>query len=205
MSQFDEKAATWDDDPRKVKMAQNIAQSIIQAIPLNSRMSAMELGCGTGLVTTHIAEKVKSVTAVDASTGMLGVLKQKIQALSIENITPIQADLTAQQPFDESFDFIYSCLTFHHIKEYQTLLEYFYTILNPGGMIAIADLDDEDGSFHSEGTHFEFTGFDRKTMKTTLSNIGFGNIQDATAFIIPRERGGIVREYPVFLITGRKN
>ena len=147
MSQFDEKAATWDDDPKKVEMAHSIAESIMQTVPLNNRMSAMEVGCGTGLVTTQIARKVKSVTAVDTSTGMLGVLRQKIKTLSIDNITTMQADLTAQRPFDESFDFIYSSLTLHHIRDYQSLLKYLYDILNPGGMIAIADLDDEDGSW----------------------------------------------------------
>jgi cyclopropane fatty-acyl-phospholipid synthase-like methyltransferase len=50
MSDFDARAATWDDDPAKGERAQAIADAIVRTAPLSDAMRAMEYGCGTGLL-----------------------------------------------------------------------------------------------------------------------------------------------------------
>jgi len=47
---FDKKAKTWDEDPQIVLRAQKVATHIRKGVPLNSDMSALEYGCGTGLL-----------------------------------------------------------------------------------------------------------------------------------------------------------
>lgn len=204
MSQFDDKAATWDQDPRRIKMAKEIAEAMARKVKLNTQMSAMEFGCGTGLVTMYLADKVKSITAVDNSAGMLAVLEQKIKAQLVHNVEIKHVDLTIEQTLGRSFDLIYSVLALHHIKDCQSLLAYFKTILNPGGIIAIADLDDEDGTFHLDGSHVDYTSFGANIVKSVLSNTGFEKITYTTVFKIPKPRENGIRDYPVFLITGQK-
>ena len=50
MTNFDERAKDWDSDPKKVERARAVAEAIRSAIPLTPNMSALEYGCGTGLV-----------------------------------------------------------------------------------------------------------------------------------------------------------
>ena len=197
---FDAKAALWDEDPRRVQMARAIAEAIAGAVPLKTTMQALEVGCGTGLVTTCLAPKLGSVIAVDTSAGMLDVLQAKIQALSISNIVPMRADLTGPHSIEGQFDLIFSSMTFHHIGDYNAILRMLHSLLKLGGWIAIADLDAEDGSFHDPQTHIEHRGFNRAEFKVALQTLGFTALGDCTAFVIPKNN----RCYPVFLITGQK-
>ncbi|NLE65316.1 MAG: 2-amino-4-hydroxy-6-hydroxymethyldihydropteridine diphosphokinase, partial [Elusimicrobia bacterium] len=48
---FDERAASWDEDPRWVRTAREIADALFREIPLSGQETAVDLGCGTGLLT----------------------------------------------------------------------------------------------------------------------------------------------------------
>jgi len=53
-------------------------------------------------------------------------------------------------------------MALHHIESTQALVQVFSDHLKPGGMVALADLDKEDGSFHPEGSEGIFhRGFER--------------------------------------------
>ena len=204
MNMFDEKAVDWDDDPMKVKISHDFVAALTDAVKLDKGMRVLEFGCGTGIVAMELAGKVGSIAAVDTSAGMLGVLRKKIDASGVGNIEAMGADLLTEKPFKGGFDVIYSSMVLHHVADYEKVLAYFYEILNPGGVVAIADLDDEDGSFHSEKSAHVHPGFDRAGFKGSLTRTGFSELQDRTAFHIERQKEEGVRQYPVFLITARK-
>jgi cyclopropane fatty-acyl-phospholipid synthase-like methyltransferase len=48
---FNQEAANWDRVPGRVKVAQDIAHSMIQEITLTPDMDVLDFGCGTGLLT----------------------------------------------------------------------------------------------------------------------------------------------------------
>ena len=77
----------------------------------------------------------------------------------------------------------------------------FHQHLKDGGIIALADLDTEDGSFHAVGTEGIFHhGFDRDKLRTIVQAAGFDRVEFSTAHIIEGE----TKDYPVFLVTARK-
>ena len=90
-------------------------------------------------------------------------------------------------------------MTLHHVEDTQRLFAEFFRLMNPGGWLAIADLDSEDGSFHPDTTGVMHYGFDRAHIQRQLETCGFSNIAASTAAILSR-----ARDYPVFLITARK-
>lgn len=57
---FDEKSKTWDEDPKKVRRAQKIANEIQERIPLSKAMSALEYGCGIGFISFEL-QPLKSI------------------------------------------------------------------------------------------------------------------------------------------------
>ena len=70
-----------------------------------------------------------------------------------------------------------------------------------GGEIAIADLEAEDGTFHTEMTDdIKHKGFEKSHFKNLLKNAGFTDIEVKTAFSISRDE----KLFPVFLAYGKK-
>jgi len=64
---FSQAAATWDENPGRVKLARDIADSMIKNLTITSDMNVMDFGCGTGLLTVQLQPLVRSITGVDSS------------------------------------------------------------------------------------------------------------------------------------------
>jgi len=65
-------------------------------------------------------------------------------------------------------------MTLHHIPDTAKILASFYSLLQPGGVLCICDLDKEDGSFHSHEDAFDgHNGFDRKELGKELEKSRF--------------------------------
>ncbi len=201
---FDEKAKQWDENPRIVDRARHVADGIRARVPLNAAMTAFEYGCGTGLVSFHFQPDVGHITLADTSSGMLDVVKQKIQAANVTNMTPIQLDLLRDPLPDARFDLIYTSNTLHHVPDVDAVLQKFHTLLKPGGWLCIADLDKEDGSFHGadfQGHH----GFNRDALQQQLRAMGLADISVSTCFTMQREHDdGTTRDFTIFLMMGKK-
>src|SRR5690349_11117165 len=115
MTNFDERAKDWDSDPGKVERARVVADSIRRAIPLSTKMKALEYGCGTGLLSFALQSDLGQITLADTSPGMLDVLKKKIADAGVMNMHPVRLDLTSDPLPSERYDLIYSLMVLHHI------------------------------------------------------------------------------------------
>ena len=81
----------------------------------------------------------------------------------------------------------------------------FYRMLRPGGVLVVADLDAEDGSFHGHGLSAAHSGFDRDRMRAMLEGAGFRETRAVTAATVEKpDARGVVRTYTVFLMTAKK-
>lgn len=202
---FDQAAAGWDQKQRRVELAARIAAAISGTLPLNQTMTALEYGCGTGLVGLALAPQLASLMAVDTSAGMLEVLTRKIADEKIANVTPLRLDLL-REPLTDSFDLIFCAMVLHHIRETDTILARFAGLLRDGGYLAVADLWAEDGSFHDPGADgVMHHGFDPVDLAARLGGLGMQEVRfrEVHSIVKPREAGE-TRSYPVFLLTGRK-
>lgn len=195
---FELKADSYDKDANRVSNVDNIANSILGSIPFNKNMHIMDFGSGTGLLLERVAPFVKKITAVDVSEAMCKQLNEKIKNLDCE-VEILKLDLTKTK-LDMKFDGIISSMTMHHIKDTQAMFNDFCRMLNDNGLIAISDLDTEDGSFHTEDTGVFHFGFDRKSFQDKAIAAGFKNVKIISASIDEKPHG----KYPVFLLTGNK-
>jgi 2-polyprenyl-3-methyl-5-hydroxy-6-metoxy-1,4-benzoquinol methylase len=71
----------------------------------------------------------------------------------------------------------------HHIRDIDAIFRKFYPLLTPGGILAIADLYQEDGSFH-DGDMNVHRGFDPENLTSIFLQQGFHDIQIDPCFII---------------------
>jgi ubiquinone/menaquinone biosynthesis C-methylase UbiE len=196
---FDQAAGTWDEDPGRVALAQAVAEQILQRLGPMPDAEVLDFGSGTGLLALALQPHVRRVTGADSSAGMLDVLEQKVRALGLDSVRTYRLDDAHPLAAAGPFDLIASSMTLHHVRDLPALFGTFRSILRPGGRVALADLDREDGTFHRpEITDVYHLGFERGDIRAQLLDAGFEDIQDATAFV--HHRNG--REYPVFLMTG---
>ena len=94
MNEFDQKAPQWDAKPVRIERAQAVAAGIRAALPLSTSMTALEYGCGTGLVSFALQPYLGHVTLADSASGMLAVLREKIAASNVPNMLPQLLDIS---------------------------------------------------------------------------------------------------------------
>lgn len=204
MTNFDERAKDWDSDPKKVERARVVADAIRKAIPLSTRMRALEYGCGTGLLSFALQSELGEITLADTSQGMLDVLREKIASADAKNMHPVRLDLAADPLPEERYDLTYSLMTLHHIQDVRDILVRFRDLLAPNGYLLVADLDREDGSFHTDGSTDVHFGFDRRELQKMVEDAGFRKVSFSTAYEIKKEIGEAEKTFPVFLMTAQK-
>jgi Methylase involved in ubiquinone/menaquinone biosynthesis len=204
MTNFDERARDWDSDPDKVERARTVAEAIRRAIPLSNEMKALEYGCGTGLLSFALQTDLGQITLADTSTGMLEVLREKIANAGVTNMHPVRLDLASDPLPTEKYDLTYSLMTLHHLQDVNDMLAKFRNLLTPDGYLVVADLDKEDGSFHTDGSMDVHLGFDRTELQQVVENIGFGNVTFSPAYEIKKRIGSEEKTFPIFLMSAQK-
>jgi tRNA (cmo5U34)-methyltransferase len=204
MSEFDNKAKQWDQNPMHLARTKAVAENLMQHIPVNANMRALEFGAGTGLLSFFLRESFAGITLMDTSLEMLHMAEAKLASDDLGKIKTFFFDLEKSDYPGEQVDVIFTQMVLHHIKDVNAILEKFYNMLLPDGYLAIADLYTEDGLFHEAGTEVHH-GFDPNALAIKLKECGFGNISHNLCFVINKETdAGKVREYPIFLLTAKK-
>jgi ubiquinone/menaquinone biosynthesis C-methylase UbiE len=202
VSDFDARAATWDDDPTKVQRARAIAHQIVREVPLTGTMAALEYGAGTGLLGFMLRDRIGELTLADISEGMIAVAARKIAAAGDSRVRTIKLDLLADPLPAERYDLVFSAMTLHHIPDTVGILQRFRAILRPGGLLCIADLDTEDGSFHGAGFDGHL-GFDRTILGAQARAAGFASARFSTAYEMRKPAAGGTLTFPIFLMVAQ--
>lgn len=195
---FKEKAQDFDQRDVPRLLSAGIGACIVDKVDLHEGMDVLDFGAGTGLITAHVADKVRRVTAVDVSQAMLEKLASKPE---LEGKVDILCQDILEQPIGRQFDLIVSAMAMHHVEDTDLLVRRFAEHLKAGARVALADLDAEDGSFHPENTEGVFhAGFDRDVLGSILERHGFSDIDFVDAVTVQKEE----RRYPVFLVVATR-
>jgi ubiquinone/menaquinone biosynthesis C-methylase UbiE len=204
-SRFDEAAQQWDNNPDRVALARAIGDAIQRTVPIQPRWDALDYGAGTGLLTLNLQPRVCSILALDASPGMLQKLTEKIAAARIGNLETRLWNLEAD-PFPEKrFDLVVSSMTLHHLRDVSLVFKRLAAVLRPGGWLAVADLDVEDGSFHGQADDVFHHGFERSEIAGWLESAGLCEVRISTAHTITKpSASNRMRSYEVFLAVGQR-
>ncbi len=202
---FDQAAASWDQEPRRVRLAQEVDQAIAQAVPLSPAMDVLDFGCGTGLLSLNLQPQVGRVTGADTSSGMLQALEAKVAAQGLGNVATLLLDGQGQAALPGPYDLIVSNMTLHHVEDVPGLLTRLAAALKPGGWLALADLDPDEGQFHPDPTGVFHNGFERAWLGRQMRAVGLEGIQERTAASMRKPaRDGAPRDFSIFLLTGQR-
>src|SRR5512141_111516 len=147
MNDFDQKAQEWDKNKMHLDRTLAVAAKLQKMVTLKPTMKAMEFGAGTGLLSFQLKDRFSEITLMDSSREMLKMAEQKMEASDHSRIKTLLLDLENQDYNGDPFDIIYSQMVLHHVEDTSAIIRKFYHLLTPGGILAIADLYEEDGSF----------------------------------------------------------
>lgn len=192
---FAQKAQSYEQNPDRVDNVSRIANAILEKVELNRSMHLLDFGSGTGLLLERLAPHARKITAVDISPAMNQQLADKKQSLDCE-LEILELDLE-KQDLQDRFDGIISSMTMHHVNDIAAMFRRFHEHVKPGGFIAIADLEKEDGTFHTEDTGVFHFGFEQEAIATAARESGFRNVEVKSVSVIEKED----QDYPVFLLT----
>lgn len=200
---FEAAAAHWDEKPKRVRLAEDIAEAVKKQVPLDEKMDILDFGCGTGLLGLALQPLVRSVTGVDSSPAMLEILRQKVTSMGIDNVDTRLLDIDEGDVLTGKYDLVVSAMTLHHVPDIDRLLKQFCRVLKPGGRLALADLDEEGGRFHEDNHGVFHFGFDRQALCRQLADTGFFDVRAQTAAIVTKtEPGSPPENFSVFIVTG---
>jgi len=194
---FKDKAGNWDKGDIQVNGARKIADAITKKIKLTNEMNVLDFGVGTGLLGFEIAKSVKKVYGVDMSPSMLKKLEEKnTPQLHIEAVCQ---DII-KEPLTQIFNGLVSSMTLHHVENLERFFASIYKNINDDGFIAIADLESEDGTFHTDNTGVYHLGFDENKLCQIVKDAGFKDItfEHINTLIKPEKK------FRVFLLTATK-
>jgi ubiquinone/menaquinone biosynthesis C-methylase UbiE len=203
---FEKAAVIWDKDPGRVQMAQAIADAMITALKPNGKELVMDYGTGTGNIALRIVPHVHRIIAVDSSKGMLDVLQEKLSHDRISTVEIREWSIGKDPALLPHFDIIVSSMTMHHVRDTAGAARAFYSMLIPGGRIAIADLDLDNGEFHETPGIAEHEGIDRKYLQQVFEKAGFDSVRFLEAATIQKTSShtGKLRDFTIFLMTAQR-
>lgn len=206
MSEFFEKRAiVWDQDPRRVLMSETIGKAMVHRLNPEKTDILLDYGTGTGAIALQFAEFVRKIIAVDSAEAMLDVLKKKIADEKNTNIEPRHWSIEDDTAILPEVDLITSSMVLHHIKNTEQAARVFYSLLKPGGRIAIADLTPDDGEFHEPGIA-EYDGFSQDYLTDLFGSAGFSDIEFEDIVTISKtgSKTKTARDFTVFLMTATR-
>ena len=107
-------------------------EDLIKMVQPRERITAVDLGCGTGELTAQLKEHLpgSDVTGVDSSPQML----ERARKFDIAGLHFQQGRI---EDFNGSYDLIFSHAAIHWVPDHAALLHRFFTMLKPGGQMAI--------------------------------------------------------------------
>ncbi|MBW4561398.1 MAG: methyltransferase domain-containing protein [Mojavia pulchra JT2-VF2] len=114
---------------------------LLKLIQLQEGQTILDLATGTGIIAIAAAQIIGysgKVIAVDFSSGMLAQAQQKMEALNLQNIELIEADVDYIDFPDESFDVILCSTAIVYFKDIPSAIRKWHSWLKPGGVVGFS-------------------------------------------------------------------
>lgn len=109
---------------------------------INSGMTVLDLGCGTGYFTLEIANRVGNtgkVIACDVQHGMLEILKKKLKYNKSKALIEIHNCKESTLGLTEKVDFIFAFYSFHEMKFIDKIINELINIVKPQTSVLISE------------------------------------------------------------------
>ncbi len=147
----------------------------------------LDLGCGTGRLTVELAPLVQRVIAVDRSATSLDILRERLAARRILNVSLVESDASQLAAVKETVTKALSVQLLQHLPSRESrrqALRSVVRILEPGGKVAVIDeahslLRKVRGRVREIADHDQlyFHPFEPAELREDLESVGLAGVQ----------------------------
>ena len=122
-----------------------IRSSLLAALALESEDRVLDLCCGNGLLTLDLAQRARSVVAVDFARPLLASLGEELAGSGLRNVTVLCEDAMKADFAAGTFSKVVMAGALQHFSLAQTvtLFSRLATWLAPGGRLLVTDIPDQ--------------------------------------------------------------
>ena len=104
-------------------------KGLLEFVPENKKQSILDLGCGTGNLTSQLANYADTVIGIDSSENMVEKAQKQYAGIKF-----MVCDALAL-PCEKQFDIVFSNAVFHWIADHDALLKQIRKVLKPKGLL----------------------------------------------------------------------
>ncbi|WP_260260575.1 class I SAM-dependent DNA methyltransferase [Vibrio intestinalis] len=189
---WDEHAQNWENDPATITFAEEAFSSLVKEVDISGR-HVLDFGCGTGLLSERMSQRVKDIVALDGSEAMIEQLDKK----SLYNVEPVVDFLTrglvAMHPaFRNQFDLVVASSVCGLIDNYADVSDIIYSLLEKGGYFVhwdwLASAQDEELAMSPD------------YVERVLTGVGFKEVTCSVPFDVSTTQG----MFRVLMVVARK-
>ena len=174
---WDEFADGWDDDPAAVAYSEAAYRSLEAVLANRERpldgSRVLDFGCGTGLLTQQLVDRVAAIDAMDTSPAMLAVLRTKAERSGWKNVR-----LLAALPVSGPYDVIVASSVCSFLDDYPGAVSHLASLLAAGGTFVQWDWEQDPAD---DDPH----GLTRAGVFDALTAAGLETVAVERAFEVP--------------------
>lgn len=171
---WDEFADGWDDDPAAIAYSEAAFRSLGAALAARQRpldgIRVLDFGCGTGLLTLQLVDRVAAIDAMDTSHAMLDVLRAKVEGSDWTNVR-----MLAELPKAGPYDLIVASSVCSFLDDYPGTISQLASLLTAGGTFVQWDWEQDPAD---EDPH----GLSRADVLAALTHAGLVDVIVGEAF-----------------------
>jgi phosphoethanolamine N-methyltransferase len=166
--------------------------------------TALDIGCGTGGITVHVARKLNlaHITGFDVEAPVIAAAQKRARTEGLAHCTNFVQAPPGRLPFvDSSFDLVFSKDALIHVADKEALFVDVFRVLRPGGVFAASDwLIGHDGVptpamqdyLAAEGLSFGMASAQR--YRSAMAQAGFVELQTTSRNVWYRAQAAIELE-----------
>jgi 2-polyprenyl-3-methyl-5-hydroxy-6-metoxy-1,4-benzoquinol methylase len=94
----------------------------------------LDYGCGTGTAACQFSERVKEIHAIDISSKMIELAREKAAVAKVQNVSFEQGDIFDSKYMNESYDVILAFNMLHTVSSPLDVVLRVADLLKPGGL-----------------------------------------------------------------------
>lgn len=192
---FDRHARQWDTLARTLLPVPDYLDRLLALIPESGTL--LEIGVGTGALLPSLAACARQVIGVDHSPAMLDEARRRLALDGELRIELRLGEMTHLPLLDQGTGCVVANMVLHHAADPLAVLQEIARVLEPGGVVVLADLARHEREWAREQLADQWLGFEEEELRGWFRSAGMEKV-------LVERVGAASGQQDVLLVRGSK-
>jgi SAM-dependent methyltransferase len=172
---FDRHARQWDTLARTLLPIPDYRGLLLALIPAVATL--LEIGVGTGALLPELAARASEVIGVDHSPAMLDEARRRLVADGLQGVELRLGEMTHLPLVDGGAGCVVANMVLHHAADPLAVLLEMVRVLEPGGVVVMADLARHEREWAREQLADQWLGFEEEELRVWFGSAGLEKVE----------------------------